>query len=100
MINEALRLIRVFHDMKQTEAAEKLGVSKSYISEIEKGTKKPTLDLIAKYSDAFGVPSSSILFFSESLDDGKTYKQAKNLVASKIINMMNFLEERSGRVDA
>lgn len=100
MINEALRLIRVYHDMKQTEAAEKLGISKSYISEIEKGTKTPTLDLIMKYAQAFDVPSSSIIFFSESLDNGKTYEQARTFVASKIISLMKFLEEKSGKVDA
>lgn len=36
MLSEALRLIRVFHDMKQTELAQRLGISKSYLSEIEK----------------------------------------------------------------
>lgn len=100
MINEALRLIRVYHDMKQTEAADKLGISRSYISEIEKGTKTPTLDLITKYAQTFDVPCSSILFFSESLDNGKTYEQARKLVSSKIISLMKFLEEKSGKVDA
>lgn len=99
MINEALRLIRVYHDLKQTEAAEKLGISKSYISEIEKGHKTPTLDLINKYATTFDLPSSSILFFAESLDDGKTYSQAKTFVATKIISLMKFLEDKSGRAD-
>ena len=49
MINEALRLIRVFHDLKQFELAERLKVSKSHISEIESGTKAPSLELIEKY---------------------------------------------------
>lgn len=99
MINEALRLIRVYHDMKQIEAAEKLGISKSYISEIEKGHKVPTLDLINKYAKTFDVPSSSIMFFAESLNEGKTYGQARTFVASKIISLMKFLEDKSGRAD-
>ena len=37
MLSEALRLIRVFHDMKQTELADRLSISKSYLSEIEGG---------------------------------------------------------------
>lgn len=100
MINEALRLIRVYHDMKQTEAAEKLGISKSYLSEIEKGTKTPTLQLITRYEREFNIPSSSIMFFSESLDNGKTYEQARSFVAAKIVSLMKFLEEKSGKVDA
>ena len=60
MINEALRLLRVFHDLKQFEMAEKLGISKSHISEIEKGSKSPSLDLIERYASEFSIPVSSI----------------------------------------
>ena len=42
MINEALRLIRVFHDLKQFELADRLKVSKSHISEIESGNWLPS----------------------------------------------------------
>ena len=62
MLGEALRLIRVYHDLKQKEAAERLGVSTSYISEIERGTKTPTLDVIDRYSREFDIPVSSIMF--------------------------------------
>lgn len=98
MINEALRLIRVFHDLKQTQAAEKLGVSQSYLSEIERGTKLPTLEVIQKYSAAFDIPASSILFFSENLD-GSIKGKATKLVAGKILALMQFLEHRAGRID-
>ena len=40
MQSDALRLVRVFHDMSQTALAERLGISKSYLSEIEKGEKE------------------------------------------------------------
>ena len=99
MINEALRLIRVFHDLKQIQAAEKLGVSQSYISEIERGTKVPTLETIQKYSVTFDIPASSILFFSENLE-GSTKGKATKLVAAKILALMQFIEHQSGRVDA
>ena len=98
MINEALRLIRVFHDLKQTQAAEKLGISQSYLSEIERGAKTPTLDTIEKYSEIFGIPASSILFFSENLD-GSTKGSATKFVAGKILALMQFLEQRSSSVD-
>ena len=68
MLSEALRLIRVFHDMKQTELAQRLGISKSYLSEIESGKKPPRMDLIERYASEFGIPSSSILFFAEGLE--------------------------------
>ena len=100
MLNEALRLIRVYHDMKQTEAAEKLGVSKSYLSEIEGNRKKPTLDLIEKYSVAYNIPVSSILFFSEQMETGRGFEGARTMVASKVLRLLKFLEARSDRAHA
>lgn len=100
MLNEALRLIRVYHDMKQSEAAEKLGVSRSYLSEIEGNRKRPTLDLIEKYSAAFNIPVSSIMFFSEQMDNSKAFEGARSVVASKVVSLLRFLEARSGRAHA
>lgn len=96
MINEALRLIRVFHDLKQAEAAEKLGLSQSYISELERGSKSPTLEVIEKYAAAFDLPASSILYFSENLDESNRSK-ATHFVAGKILSLLQFLEQRSDR---
>lgn len=95
MLNEALRLIRVFHNLKQTETAEKLGVSQSFLSEIERGTKVPSLDLIQKYSEVFEIPASSILYFSENIDDSSA-AIARNFVAQKVVALMQFLERRGG----
>lgn len=95
MLNEALRLIRVYHDMRQSEVAEKIGFSKSYLSEIEKGTKKPTLELVEKYAEIFHVPVSSLMFFSENMNKPRAYEKARGSVAGKIIKLMQFLEERA-----
>lgn len=100
MLNEALRLIRVYHDLRQTEMADKLGVSKSYLSEIEKGSKTPSLDLVNKYAEFFSVPVSSIMFFSENINNTRAYEKARGAVAAKIIRLMQFLEERSGAAHA
>jgi transcriptional regulator with XRE-family HTH domain len=103
MLHEALRLIRVYHDMKQAELAEKLGISKSYMSEIEKGTKSPSVELINKYADIFGIPASSILFFAENMDKPQASvatRQARQFVATKIIKLLQFLEERRGHAHA
>lgn len=100
MLGEALRLIRVYHDLKQKDAAERLCVSTSYISEIERGTKTPTLDIIARYSKEFDIPVSSIMFFSESLARGGPTDTARTFVAGKVIALMQFLEARAGRAHA
>ncbi len=99
MLGEALRLIRVYHDLKQKEAAELLDVSASYLSEIEKGHKAPTLDIVQRYADKFGLPVSSIMFFAESVEGG-SYDRARSIVAGKMLGLMQFLETRSERVHA
>lgn len=99
MLNEALRLIRVYHDLRQSETASRLGISKSYLSEIEKGHKKPTLDLVERYADTFKVPVSSIMFFAENMGEDRAYEKARGFVATKIISLMQFLEERSAEYD-
>jgi transcriptional regulator with XRE-family HTH domain len=95
MMGEALRLIRVYHDVKQSELARRLGISKSYLSEIEKGTKEPTLSLVEKYAAQFDLPASSIMFFAENVSGKSTYESARKLVASKIVKLLQFLESRA-----
>lgn len=95
MINEALRLIRVFHDLKQVELAERIGVSKSYISEVEKGSKSPSLDLIEKYSAAFKLPVSAILFFAEEIPNARSGEKVRSKIAGKVIDILRFVERKA-----
>jgi transcriptional regulator with XRE-family HTH domain len=93
MLNEALRLLRVFNDLKSYELADKLGISNSYLSEIEKGKKEPTLEIINKYAEIFGTEPSTILFFSESLD--KNESALKKNIGKKIIQFLQNIEHAS-----
>jgi transcriptional regulator with XRE-family HTH domain len=95
MINEALRLIRVFHDLKQFELAERLKVSKSHISEIEGGHKTPSLELIEKYSVEFRIPVSAIMFFAEEIPNAKRGEKARTKIASSVIDLLSFIERKA-----
>lgn len=95
MLNEALRLMRVFHDLSQKELAEKLEISKSHLSEIESGKKIPSLALLEKYSQVFDIPLSSILFFSENLAKTQNGEKARKFISSRILKIMNFVVEKS-----
>lgn len=97
MLNQALRLIRTYHDYSQTELCSELGISNSYLSEIESGKKKPSLDTLKKYSEMFDIPLSSILFFAENLEAKKSSDNFKKNIAGKIISM---LEWNEARIDA
>lgn len=93
MVNEVLRLLRVYNDIKASELAEKLNLSSSYISELESGKKNVSMDIINKYSKFFEIPSSSILLMSESLDDQK--QNLKYKISRALITMLQNLEKNA-----
>src|SRR5690349_13890407 len=97
MLNQALRMIRVFHDMSQKDLATRLEVAPSYLSEIEAGKKEPTLALLRKYSEQFRIPLSSIMFFSEHMQDGEAASKLRTAVSGKVLALLNFIAARSGR---
>ncbi len=99
MLAEALRLIRVFHDLKQQELAERLELSKSYVSELESGKKVPSMDVVQKYSDAFGIPASSILFFSENLENPSKATRTKSAIAGKVLQFLQLVEAKTAYGD-
>ena len=90
MQHEALRLVRVFHDMNQTTLAERLEISKSYLSEIESGKKQVTLELLQKYADTFGMPLSSLLFFAEKIEGGAR-DRVRTAIACKVVKMLDWI---------
>lgn len=97
VINEALRLMRVYHDLTQTELSERLQLSKSYLSELESGKKQPTLEVLKKYSDLFDVPVSSLLFFSENINSDENNMTAKfrKGAAKKIISLLQWMDAKN-----
>ncbi|MFE1572704.1 helix-turn-helix transcriptional regulator [Comamonas odontotermitis] len=96
MLHRALRLLRTYHQISQTELAKRLGISNSYLSELEKGDgKEPSLDLLSKYAEIFKMPVSSILLFSEQIDSGmKPGTKLRVAAADKILRLLEWLEER------
>jgi transcriptional regulator with XRE-family HTH domain len=92
MLPEALRLLRVLHDLKSAELADKLGISPSYLSEIESGKKEPTLAFIRKFADVFKTTPGSLLFFSEELDEERKGIDPKTRIRKKAIQFLQRIE--------
>ena len=70
-LGTVLQLLRIANDLSIKELAQKLEVSSAYISEVEANNKKPSLDLISKYSEVLGVNKSTIMYFDE---EGSKYE--------------------------
>lgn len=60
-----LKMIRTLYGRTVKDVAQALGISPSYLSEIENGKRKPTLEVLSGYSKEFKIAMSSLLFMSE-----------------------------------
>ena len=88
MINDALRLIRLYYGLPQDKLAELLDVSQSMISEIERGTKSVSIDLLEKYSDRLEVRLSQLLFFAEELEKEPAHNKGKLVIAGGVLKLL------------
>lgn len=70
MIGDILRTIRVANEnMSIKDAANKIGISAAYISEIEQGNKQFSLNTLKKFSSVYNVPLSKIMLWDEEQED-------------------------------
>lgn len=56
-----MKKIRLAKQMSQGDICRKLGVDRSYISNVESGNKNPTLSTITKLAKVLGVSVSELL---------------------------------------
>ncbi|MCZ2156517.1 MAG: helix-turn-helix domain-containing protein [Bryobacterales bacterium] len=97
MIHRALKLTREFHRIKQTDLADRLDISKSFLSEIESGIKSPTLELLGRYSQVFEIPVSAFLMFSERLENKTAIKKHKQV--DRILKFLEWVAGEEGGKD-
>jgi len=89
-----LKQIRTFNKLTQLELSKKLDISRSYISQIEKGIKKPTNETLQKYSEAFDIPVSVIYLFAENLDNKEDLKsKAKKLLTKSSLSLLDWISK-------
>lgn len=75
-LGNVLKLLRIAKEMSIKELANQMSVSSTYISEVEANNKKPSLDMLTKYSEALGVNKSTIMYFDEEGEkSGYNYQQ-------------------------
>lgn len=96
VFGQALKILRRSQELNQAELAERLGVSRSYISELESGNRTPSFELLEKYAGVFDVPLSSLIFFAEGLKEPEALEgrleKAKGVIAKKIIALLSVIE--------
>ena len=65
-VGEILRLLRISFALSISDLSEKTKISKSYITEIEKGTKTPSEKIIKNYSTGLEIPEDTLNYLLNS----------------------------------
>jgi transcriptional regulator with XRE-family HTH domain len=63
----AIETLRASKGLSREEAASLAGISHSYLSEIERGLKRPSADIVARIARAFGMKGSAFFQYVEDL---------------------------------
>lgn len=83
-----LKQMRHIYGYSADDMCNKLNISRSYLSALEnneKTGKQPSMDLLNRYAEVFGIRTSSLVLLSEEF---KTTK-AENFIRSLMIKLIN-----------
>lgn len=92
MINEALKLVRLYWGMSQIDLSKQLELSQSMISEIERGVKPVSMEVLERYSEKLGIRMSQLLFFAEEIENEPPLKKGRLIVANKVLRLLDALK--------
>ncbi|OIU67714.1 helix-turn-helix domain-containing protein [Rossellomorea aquimaris] len=94
MVGEVLKYFREERGLTITELSHLAGISKSYISSIERGLQKnPSIKVLQKLADTLNIPLSQLLEFkSENLLIDREWLQLVNKAIEEGLTKKDFLE--------
>ncbi|MBV7282522.1 short-chain fatty acyl-CoA regulator family protein [Corynebacterium sp. TAE3-ERU30] len=78
-VGSRLRQLRRERDLSQASLAETLGLSASYVNQIEHDVRPLTVSVLSKITEAFGIDAT---FFSHE-DDSRLLAEVKDVIADK-----------------
>lgn len=82
MLGNTLKRLRGIYGYSAKEMSELLGISSSYLSEIENGKKKVSMDLLECYSELLGLRVSTLVRFSEDYEDAELNNAGQKFITS------------------
>ena len=62
-----VRYFRNIKNMEQAEFAEKIGISRQYLSRLERGNSRPSIDLLFRIADVLEVDIGAIMKDDDSI---------------------------------
>ncbi len=91
-----IRLLRTAEDVSQTELADKLGLSRTYLSQVEKGRKQPSLQFLKDVSGALEVPLA-LLVSDENEAESEILEELRSLLCEVLVAKVGVTRTRTAR---
>lgn len=85
-----IQLLRVQHNLTQKELAEKLNTSQNYLSDVETGKKRPSLDYYMSIANFFKVSLDHI--FVDSIN------MKKNVIIDSIVLKISYMSKEEQKL--
>ena len=79
-----IRLLRTAEGIPQVNLAERVGVSRAYLSQVENNRKQPGLSFLKEVSKTFNVPLVLLLSNEDDLDS-KVYDELKKILSNVLV---------------
>lgn len=89
MIGDTLKKMRQIYGYKASELSTMLGISASYLSEIENNKKEPSLSLLKKIAEVYDIKLSSLVLISESCEEAEKHGFGAAIVRRTMIALIN-----------
>ena len=99
MIGDVLKRTRIIYGYKASEMSSELGISASYLSEIENNKKQPSLELLQKYADIYGIRLSSLILLSENMDEAEKSGKGTAFVINMMAHLIQSMSAAAGDPD-
>lgn len=93
MIGDVLKRTRAIYGYKAKEMSAMLGISSSYLSEIENNKKKPTLDILEKYAEIYDIKLSSLILLAESIDEAEKAGKGTAFVRKMMFHLIETMSK-------
>lgn len=94
MIGDILKRTRAIYGYKANEMSVALGISTSYLSEIENNKKQPSLEILQKYADIYDMKLSSLILLSENFNEMVRENKSESFVRKMMIYLINSMSPK------